>query len=75
LTRRKRENATAIQWLPCENNAKAEVVMNDASVLKGIADIYLLNEKVDTVIQFERLFFARVDSVDAEKATLYFTSK
>jgi glutamyl-tRNA synthetase len=75
LDQAKRENATAIQWLPCENNAKAEVVMNDASVLKGIADIYLLNEKVDTVIQFERLFFARVDSIDAEKATLYFTSK
>jgi glutamyl-tRNA synthetase len=75
LDQAKRENAAAIQWLPAENNAKIEVVMSDASVRKGIADIYILDEKVDTVIQFERLFFARVDSIDPEKATLYFTSK
>lgn len=67
----------AIQWLPEDNFVDIEVVMNDASVKKGIADIYLLDEKEDTVVQFERVFFARVDKVDKElkKVLLYFTCK
>jgi len=77
LEQAKKEGAVAIQWLPANDNAQVEVVMNDASLNRGVADIYLLDERVDTVVQFERLFFARVDRIDKElkKATLYFTSK
>ena len=71
----RRAAAQAIQWLPAGKNVEISVKMSDASVKAGLAEPQILEEKVDATVQLERLFFARVDSLGAGKAGLYFTSR
>lgn len=71
-------NAKAVQWLPELQHIDISVKMQNAEEKEGKGDIYLLKEEVDTVVQLERLFFARVDRKQEEekkKVWLYFTSK
>lgn len=42
----------------------AEILMNDISVVKGIAEQSIKDVKVNDVIQFERFGFCRLDSVE-----------
>jgi glutamyl-tRNA synthetase len=67
--------ASAVQWLPEEGNVSLTVKMADATVKEGLAERGILEEKVDSTVQLERLFFARVDSLSEAKAGLYFTSR
>ncbi|MEM0075127.1 MAG: glutamate--tRNA ligase [Conexivisphaerales archaeon] len=69
---RKRQ-MSALQWLPVDSNIQISVVLPDASSVKGLGDTQLLEEEVGVVVQFERMFFARIDSKQPE-FTLYFTS-
>src|SRR5579884_1332393 len=66
--------AKALQWLPDTGNINIDVVMPDATIKKGLAESQLEDEKVGTVVQFERQFFARLDSKDGVYV-FYFTSK
>ncbi|MEM3802877.1 MAG: glutamate--tRNA ligase [Conexivisphaerales archaeon] len=75
LEEARRLQAKSIQWVPYDDYTNIIVIMNDASRREGLADKYILDERVDTVVQLERLFFARVDLIDRERNTvqLYFT--
>jgi len=64
-----------VHWVPAEDNLKAEVVMPDASVLKGLAEPSCADLKVDDVVQLERFGFARVDEVSEGKIRFYFAHK
>jgi len=68
-------NAQIVHWVPAEDNLKAEVVMPDASVLKGLAEPSCADLKVDDVVQLERFGFARVDEVSERKIRFYFAHK
>ncbi|UCD44742.1 MAG: glutamate--tRNA ligase [Candidatus Bathyarchaeota archaeon] len=65
--------APFIHWLPADTGIKAEVVMPDASVVKGLAGQGCAGLKVDDIIQFERFGFVRVDRIEPFKA--YFTHR
>jgi glutamyl-tRNA synthetase len=71
----RRAKAQAIQWLVSGNTAELSVKMSDASVATGLAEAQITEEKVDATVQLERLFFARIDSVEPGKVGLYFTSR
>jgi glutamyl-tRNA synthetase len=60
----KKLNAPLIHWLPVGTGVSCEVVMPDASVAKGIAEEECKKLKPDTMVQFERFGFVRIDAVD-----------
>ncbi len=66
------ENAPILQWVPEDRGLRVDVVMPDASVKTGLAEVNLINEPVGSVIQFVRFGFSRIDNVTSEKITAYF---
>ena len=67
----KKVGATLIHWLPHDTGIPCEVVMPDASVVKGLAENSCESLRPDDIIQFERFGFVRVDNVK-EKLTAFF---
>ncbi|MDG6928854.1 MAG: glutamate--tRNA ligase [Nitrososphaerota archaeon] len=70
----RKEGIRALEWVPGDENAPISVVMPDASVKKGLSDAQIREERVGSTVQFERQFFARLDSKEPD-LVLYFTSK
>jgi glutamyl-tRNA synthetase len=59
----KKLNAPLIHWLPDGTGVRCEVVMPDASVVKGVAEELCKNLRQGDVVQFERFGFVRIDAV------------
>jgi glutamyl-tRNA synthetase len=70
----RKAKAKLIHWIPKGEEIPCQVVMPDAAVNEGIAERACKKLKSDTVIQFERFGFVRVDKNDA-KLTAYFAHK
>jgi glutamyl-tRNA synthetase len=70
----RKAKAKLIHWIPKGEEFPCQVVMSDAAVNEGIAESACEKLKPDTVIQFERFGFVRVDKNDA-KLTAYFAHK
>lgn len=66
--------ARLIHWIPIGQEYPCQVIMPDASIIKGVAEDVCKNLKPNTPIQFERFGFVRVDAI-AEKMTAYYTQK
>jgi glutamyl-tRNA synthetase len=64
-----------MHFLPAENNAEIEIMMNDASVIKGLAENNIKNLQVGEVMQFERFGFCRLDKIENKKYYFWFTHK
>lgn len=62
-----------IHWLPADDVISVEVMMPDCTILKGLAEKNIQDVKVGDVIQFERMFFARLDKIEKDKYTFWFT--
>lgn len=67
--------ARIVQWVPVSSSLLTEIVMPDASVLSGFAESDCRQIKVDDVIQFERVGFARLDKVEDGKLSFYYAHK
>ena len=63
-----------IHWIPTDDAFPCRVFMPDATANDGVAESACKKLKADTVIQFERFGFVRVDEV-AEKLTAYYAHK
>lgn len=51
-----------VHWLPKSDDlVQVDIMMNDKRIVSGLAEAGVLNIKVDTVIQFERFGFCRLD--------------
>jgi len=61
-----------IQWVPSKHNVAVQVVMPDATIANGFAESDLQKESVDSIIQFVRFGFGRIDSISSNQATVYF---
>lgn len=70
----RKTKAKLIHWISKDEEFPCQVVMPDATVTKGIAESACKKLKPETVIQFERFGFVRVDKNDA-KLTAYYTHK
>ncbi|MBE3116073.1 glutamate--tRNA ligase [Candidatus Bathyarchaeota archaeon] len=66
--------AQLIQWIPKGTEFPCQIVMPDASVTQGLAENACKKLKPDTVIQFERFGFVRVNEVD-ERIVAYYAHK
>lgn len=70
----KKADAALIHWIPVDTGIPCEVVLPDASVVKGTAEDACKRLRPNDVIQFERFGFVRVDNLD-EKLTACFTHR
>jgi glutamyl-tRNA synthetase len=66
--------AQLIHWVPVGEDMPCEVVMPDATIAEGIAESACKKLKPNTIIQFERFGFVRIDKVDV-KLTAYYAHK
>jgi glutamyl-tRNA synthetase len=70
----RKAKAKLIHWIPKGDEVPCQVIMPDATVNEGVAESACEKLKPDTVIQFERFGFVRVDKNDA-KLTAYYAHK
>jgi glutamyl-tRNA synthetase len=63
--------AQLIHWIPVGEDMPCQVVMPDATVADGIAENYCRKLKPDTIIQFERFGFVRLDKVNTKLIAYY----
>lgn len=71
----KEKGEKIIHWLPVNNLLNVEVLMPDKNVKKGLAETTIKKLKKDTVIQFERFGFCRLDEIKKNKYVFWFTHK
>jgi glutamyl-tRNA synthetase len=69
----KQRRAPIVQWVG-PDAVPARLVMPDATVTTGLAEPALAREPVGTLVQLERVGFARVDAAEPE-LTLYFAHR
>ena len=69
----KQHRAPIVQWVG-PDHVPARLVMPDATVVRGVAEPALAREPVGSIVQLERVGFARVDAHEPE-LTLYFAHK
>jgi glutamyl-tRNA synthetase len=70
----RKAKAKLIHWIPKGAEFPCQVIMPDATINEGVAESACEKLKPDTVIQFERFGFVRVDKNDA-KLTAYYAHK
>jgi len=68
-------NAQLIHWVPADDFVNVEVLMDNGEMIKGFGEKDLKKVKVNEVVQFERLFFARLDKKEKDKLIFWFTHK
>ncbi len=67
------ENAPFINWMPTGMGVKAKVMLSDASIIEGVAESTVEAMKPDTMFQFERFGYCRVEK--SKPFLAYFTHK
>jgi glutamyl-tRNA synthetase len=70
----KQMKAQLIHWIPVGKDMPCQVVMQDATVVEGIAESLCKRLKPDAIVQFERYGFVRIDET-GEKLTAYYAHK
>ena len=67
------EKAPIIQWLPAEAKLPCTLLQQEGS-LEGFCEPRVA-EEADRVVQFERIGFARIDSVEGGRVSAYFAHR
>ena len=70
----RRIKAPLIQWIPEDEGFLCQIVMPDASVIEGLAESACKKLMPDSIVQFERFGFTRIDEVN-EKLVGYYAHK
>ncbi len=63
--------AQLIHWIPVGEDAPCQVIMPDATTNEGIAESACKQLKPNTIIQFERFGFVRIDANDTRLTAYY----
>ena len=64
-----------IHWLPVQETIEAEVMMDDGTIVKGIAEPGLAKMEIGEIVQLERRFFARIEKKEKNKIVLWYLHK
>jgi len=70
----RKAKAQLIHWIPVGEDMPSHVVMSDATIAEGIAENSCKQLKPNSVIQFERFGFVRIDKVNM-RLTAYYAHK
>ncbi len=68
--------AKLIHWLPVQKGlVNTEIVMPDGKIIRGLAESEIQKLKPDTVVQFERFGFCRLDEKEKNKMIFWFAHR
>ena len=67
----KQLKAQLIHWIPVGDDMSCQVVLQDATIVEGIAEGFCKRLKPNAIIQFERFGFVRIDEVDTKLVAYY----
>jgi glutamyl-tRNA synthetase len=67
----RKAKAQLIHWVPVGQDMPCKIVMQDATTVEGIAEILCRQLEPNTIIQFERYGFVRIDQVGDELSAYY----
>jgi len=67
----RKTKAHLIHWIPVGEDVPCQVVMPDATVAEGIAESACKQLKPNSIIQFERFGFVRIDKVNTQLTAYY----
>jgi len=70
----KQAKAQLIHWIPIGEDVPCQVVMPDATTIEGVVEKACKQLKPDTIVQFERFGFVRIDKVN-KKLIAYYSQK
>jgi glutamyl-tRNA synthetase len=70
----RKAKAQLIHWIPVKEDMPCQVVMPDATTADGVAESICKQLKPNTIVQFERFGFVRIDKVN-KKLTAYYAQK
>jgi glutamyl-tRNA synthetase len=70
----RKAKAQLIHWIPVGEDMPCQVIMPDATMAEGVAESACKQLTPNTIIQFERFGFVRIDEV-AAKLTAYYGHK
>jgi len=70
----RKAKAPLIHWILVGEDMPCQVIMPDATIAEGIAENACKQLKANSIIQFERFGFVRIDNVDT-KLTAYYAHK
>jgi len=70
--RSSKDKGKIIHWLPVEETVNIEIKHPDGKTLVGKGEKVLKKLPKGTIIQLERMFFARIDSIEKEKVVLWY---
>ncbi|MBI1968279.1 glutamate--tRNA ligase [Candidatus Woesearchaeota archaeon] len=73
--RNAKDQGRIIHWLPAATKLQAEVLLDTGLTLSGVAEEALQKLPVGTIVQLERRFFARIDTITKNKITLWYLHK
>ncbi len=68
----KKVKASLIHWIPKNMDMKCQVVLPNASIINGSAEEGCRQLQADTIVQFERFGFVRIDSNKDDLITAYY---
>lgn len=67
----KQAKAQLIHWIPVGEDMSCQVILQDATIVEGIAEGFCKRLKPNAIIQFERFGFVRIDKVDTKLVAYY----
>jgi len=67
--------APLIHWLLEGTGVPTKVIMPDSAIIEGLSEKYCMGLNPDTVIQFERVGFVRVDNLSEGSLVAYFAHR
>jgi glutamyl-tRNA synthetase len=67
----RRIKAKLIHWVPVGQDMPCKVVMQDATIVEGVAESSCKQLEPNAIVQFERYGFARIDQVGKELTAYY----
>lgn len=65
--------APIIHWVPVQDHVEVKILWSDGMWRRGLGEEGLLDEKVDNIIQMERVGYARVEATNESQVSLVFT--
>jgi glutamyl-tRNA synthetase len=70
-----RARAPLIHWVPSDPHVEVDLLWLDASTKHCLGEMGLLEERIGSIVQMERIGYARVDSLEEDKVSLIFSHK
>jgi len=68
-------DAKLIHWVGVDDCVNVSVLMDDGKVVNGVGEKALRSLKIGDLVQFNRLYFARLDKKEKDRLVFWYSHK